>query len=208
MRMLRTLLGVTVAALLLTAAARAQPAAQPSPEQKVLQNMFEAKAVDPAILSPAAAALPVPVLQAIIDGFRAQLGSIQSVTSSGSAYALTFANGTLRASIGLDGQGKIASLVFSDETSQANTAALKRALTAVHVSADWFAPSFLAQLSATQIDASLAQVVAQEGKFVKVDLKDGRYYAVYEKATNPAEVILDAQGRISTLQLGAPAAGG
>jgi hypothetical protein len=171
--------------------------------------MFESQAIHPAVLSAAfTAQLAATALQPIVDGFRTRLGALKSIEKSGTAYSLTFAKGTLRASIALDGQGKVSSLVLSDEVSDADTAALQRVLTAQHVSADWFAPSFLAQAPASQLDAGLSHVQAAEGKFVKVDVRDGRYYAVYEKAANPAQIMLDDAGRIDLLYLGAPAAPG
>jgi hypothetical protein len=201
MRTLRAFVAAVVAALALGAIAQAQ--AQATPGQTVLQTMFTAKTLDPGILAPsAAAALPISALQAIVDGLRAQLGDLKSIKATDADYRLTFSKGTLRATIALDAQNKITTLHFTDEASPASTAALQRVLSATHVQADWFAPSFLAAVPAPQVDSNLAQIAASEGKFVKVDLTDGRYYAVYEKASNPVQIGLDGQGRIATLFLG------
>lgn len=193
--------GIVAAMLLMPSPARAQV----TPEQGAIQRMFQAKTLDASLFADTfTAQLPVATLQSIVDAFRRQLGDLSSVVKSGDGYELTFPKGSLRAKIALDSSGKVTGLLFSDEVSDANRAALERVLRADHPSPEWFADSFLGHVPATQLDATLAQIRGQEGKFVRVETRDGSYYSVFEKAENQTQIMLDAAGKITTLFLGPP----
>lgn len=203
MRLFGLTSGVIAAMLFVLSPARAQTPA----EQAVLQKMFQGKALDASMFADSLTAqLPIATLQSIVDGFRRQLGDLKSVVKSGDGYDLTFPKGSLRAKIVLDSSGKVSGLLFSDELSDANRAALEQVLRADHPSPEWFADSFLGHVPATQLDATLAQIRGQEGKFVRVETRDGSYYSVFEKAENKTQIMLDAAGKISTLFLGPPTA--
>ena len=196
------LLGILVPALV-----PAGSSAQASPEQAVVQAMFTSPTVDPSAFAASfTQQIPVATVQALIDGYRKRFGAVKSVGKAGDDYLVTFANGTVLTTIKLDGGGKIEGLRFHDETSPADTAAVEKVLSAEHVTADWFAPSFLAQITPAQLDTVLAQVRAQEGKFLSLEVRNGLYYAIYEKAENPVHVALDADGRIAALLLSPPVA--
>jgi beta-lactamase class A len=198
----RLILGLFVALLVLAA-----PAIAATPEQTALESMFHAKAVDPSLFAETfTAQVPVSTVQGLIDGYRRRFGELRSVAKDGSDYQLTFPKGSLRATINLDSNGKIAGLLFHDEVSDADRAALERVLKADHVSPEWFADSFLAQVPVVQLDAGLAQIRAQEGKFAKVEVRNGSYYSVFEKGENKTQIALDSAGKITTLFLGPPTA--
>ena len=114
---------------------------------------------------------------------------------------MTFERGTLLASISLDAGGKIGGLVFHDETNDATRAALERFFTDRAPSAASFSDAFLAHIPLAQIAAITAQIKASEGKFVRLDLRDGAYYAVFEKAENHVQAALDAASKFTLLLL-------
>ncbi len=151
-------------------------------------------------------AVPPTQMQTIVDDLRARLGPLTSVAKAGSDYALTFAKGGMRATIALDTAGKVASLVLHDETSDVDRRALERFFTQQPPQADWFAPSFLAAIPLDQIAAIKAQIVAQEGAFERLEVRDGAYYAVFAKAENHVIVATDADGKFTGLRLLTPVA--
>jgi hypothetical protein len=190
----------TLAAVVLIAGALPAAGAQPSPEQTVLRAIFTEKAVDPSLFAASfTAQVPVATVQSTVDTLKTQLGGLSSIKKAGSDQELLFAKGSLLASIVLDSQGKITSLLLHDEIDAANQAALERVLRADHVSTDWFAPSFLAQVAAAKIDEILAQMRSQEGAFQRVEVRDGSYYSVFEKDESRTTISLDAAGKIQAL---------
>jgi beta-lactamase class A len=110
------------------------------------------------------------------------------------------------ATMTLDAAGKVSSLVLHDETSDAVRRALERFFTQQPARADWFAPAFLAAIPIDQIATITAQLVAQEGAFERLEVRDGTYYAVFAKAENHVIAALDAEGRFTTLRLLSPVA--
>lgn len=84
-------------------------------------------------------------------------------------------------------------------------AALVRILTATHLQADWFAPSFLAQVSVAQVESVLAGGKATLGAFKSVKAQpDGWFLVTFAKGTDRALIAVDAQGRITTLFFAPP----
>lgn len=84
-------------------------------------------------------------------------------------------------------------------------AALVRLLTATHLQDDWFAPSFLAQVSAAQVESVLANAKATLGAYRSVKAQpDGSYLITFAKGTDRAQIALDAQGRITGLFFAPP----
>jgi len=85
-------------------------------------------------------------------------------------------------------------------------AALTRLLSSPAISADWLAPSFIAQIPATRLETDIAQYEATLGKFVRVagQGKNGVLLAVFEGGTLPALIALDERGRIVELLFRAP----
>ena len=108
---------------------------------------------------------------------------------------------SLRATVELDGDGKVAGLRFHDEQSPADRTALERLLRADHADAAWFAQGFLDQISLAQVDALTAQVRAAEGTFVRVDSRAGVYYAVFANAENIVQIATTPSGKIAYLTL-------
>lgn len=84
--------------------------------------------------------------------------------------------------------------------------ALERLFRERPVKAEWFAPSFLAQVSAVQVEQILAQLTGALGAFERVEREDGRFLVVLERGVLPAVASLDEQGRFTALWFDAPRA--
>ncbi len=75
-------------------------------------------------------------------------------------------------------------------------AALVRLFTADHVDADWFAPAFLSQVSAAQVETIVGQLKAQLGAFKSVKPEEQKYRVLFERGDDLASIRLDDNGRI------------
>ena len=204
-RSLRTLALFAMVALALTTAATAQ---SPSPDpQAALVTVFTSPHVDG---SPFAASflaqVPLTTVQAVLDDYRQRLGNVSMIrpTTYQPDYVITFARGTVLATVSLDASGKITLLRLHDETSESNRAAIVRLLSAGTPQAAWFAPSFLSSVPLTQVAAIVAQVDTQEGAFERLEVRDGAYFAVFAKFENHVLAKTDAQGRFTELLLRPP----
>jgi len=79
-------------------------------------------------------------------------------------------------------------------------AALVRVLTAPREQSAWFAPAFLAQVSAARIEQVVAGVKARFGPYQAVASRpDGSYLVTFARGTVQAQIHLDGQGRIDGL---------
>ncbi|HTX60377.1 MAG TPA: serine hydrolase [Verrucomicrobiae bacterium] len=80
-------------------------------------------------------------------------------------------------------------------------AALSRLLAAPAVSADWLAPSFIAQIPASKLDSYIEQYKKTLGTFLRA-IPSGRadeYLAIFTNGTLPSLIALDDRGRIIEL---------
>jgi hypothetical protein len=194
------------ATALLIVAATSAGGATPSAQQSVLKAIFTAKTVDPQLFAASfTAQVPVSSVQSIVETFKAQLGELSSIEAAGSDEELV-SKGSLLATVALDAQGKITGLLLHDEVDAANQAALERVLRADRVSADWFAPSFLAHVPAAQVDDVLAQIRLELGAFRRVTVRNGSYYSVFEKGESRTNVMIDTTGKINALLFRPPGA--
>ncbi len=145
--------------------------------------------VDASMFAPTfLAQIPAPTVGGIVRDYRARLGALASVSSlprdkGAGTYLLTFPKGTVLATIMLE-SGKIASSLLHDETSVAIRAALVHHFTAP-LKADRFSDSFLSVVPIDGVGAIERQLVATAGPFVRLDLRDGAYVAVFTKAEHP-----------------------
>jgi len=79
-------------------------------------------------------------------------------------------------------------------------AALVRVLTAPHEQSAWFAPLFLTQVSAAQVEQGVAAIKAQFGSYKGVTPRpDGSFVVTFARGTAQAQIHLDVQGRIDGL---------
>lgn len=78
-------------------------------------------------------------------------------------------------------------------------AALERLFTERPVRAEWFAPVFLQQVPPAQVEAILQQLAGALGRYQSIE-PDGPHFRVnFERGVVPAQISLDAQGRIQGL---------
>jgi beta-lactamase class A len=79
-------------------------------------------------------------------------------------------------------------------------AALERLVTAESISPDWFAPSFLAQVSVLQVQSILISLTTELGNYQGVEQNGNDYQVVYDKGIVPALILLNAKGQITGLR--------
>ncbi len=176
--------------------------AKDAPDVAFVRALFAAPTVDASLFDAAfTQRVPLTAVQTQIDSYRRRLGTLQTVEQYPTGDRLHFASGSLRATIEFDTEGKVAGLRFHDEQSPADRMAIERLLGAPHADAAWFAQGFLDQISVAQVDALTAQVRAAEGTFVRVDSRDGVYYAVFANAENIVQIETTASGKIAYLTL-------
>lgn len=78
-------------------------------------------------------------------------------------------------------------------------AALERLFTSATIDPDWFAASFTAQVSVTQVEALIAQFKSQLGAYQGVHPLADHFSTEFEKASLPTYIVLDGTGRITGL---------
>jgi hypothetical protein len=189
-------LGCAVVAVWRPRAARADGASAVT----FLTHLFRATPVDPGAFSDAfTKQIPVAAVQALVSGYRDALGALQNAAPDASGYLLTFARGTLRATVEFDPAGKVTSLSFLDERSPADRIALERLLRSDQPAAVWFAPSFAARMPLDAVARFLTKLHADEGAFVRVDERSGGYYSVFERGESRTQISTDAAGKIRLL---------
>lgn len=89
------------------------PSAPATPES-ALARLFTEKRVDGEWFARSFAnAVPPSKVQSIVDDIKSELGAFSGVEKSGEGWSILFAKGKVPAKIGLDGEGRIASLWFS-----------------------------------------------------------------------------------------------
>jgi len=77
--------------------------------------------------------------------------------------------------------------------------ALERLFTQQPPRAEWFAPVFLQQVSVAQVEAILQQLTGALGKYEGVEPDGPNFRVNFERGSVPAQISLDAQGRIQGL---------
>ena len=83
-------------------------------------------------------------------------------------------------------------------------AAIDRLFLGEEIQADWFAPAFLAQLPAAQVQAIVRQLTAPLGEYRGVTASGDRYLAEFEGGVVPVHIVLNASGQIAGLFLEPP----
>lgn len=78
-------------------------------------------------------------------------------------------------------------------------AALERLFTAQPIQADWFAPTFLAQVPLAQIESVVADLRTNLGHYQAVQTAGHGYRVQFERGAVPTQIVLDLRGRISGL---------
>lgn len=77
--------------------------------------------------------------------------------------------------------------------------ALTRLFTASHIDSTWFAPSFLSQVSAAQVETIVGQLTSQLGAFKSVEAERSKFRVTFAGGDDMASIALDDSGRITGL---------
>ena len=83
-------------------------------------------------------------------------------------------------------------------------AALERLFTTDPITAEWFAPTFLAQVPVSQIQQIIASLSKELGQYRGVETEGEQYRIVFERGTIPTKIALNEQGQISGLLFQSP----
>jgi hypothetical protein len=151
------------------------------------------------------AAMPLERVSAITTGITGQLGPYQSIQQNIDSFTVRFANGSVQATVQMDGDA-IAALRFFDTQSDAASGSLAALFSSEKISTDWFAPAFLAQFPAAQIQSAVSDIRKQLGRFQSADASsDGSYTVTFDKGTDRVQITLDGDGKVSALSLDPPA---
>ena len=151
-----------------------------------------------------AQASPAQVQQAR-DSVIAALGAYNAATADGNGtFVVHFQHGTANAQIQLDNAGRIDGLVFTDvqsahahppRTKLTPQAALDRLLSSPVPLSEWFAPTFLTQVSIALLQQTIAGLSDSLGPYLSVAVKpDGTFQAHYGLGVLNGTVHLDQQG--------------
>ena len=78
-------------------------------------------------------------------------------------------------------------------------AALERLLNVDPISAEWFAPAFLAQVPVNQVQQIIYNLKAELGKYQSVQADGSDHLVVFERGFVPTQILLNNQGQIAGL---------
>jgi len=158
------------------------------------------------------AQVPLATITAQLASIRQAYGAFVRLETLEGRPLAVYERGTLLVtSAGVDAQGRLTSfgavpgpVPQGAGPTPAQRAAAVQTLTRVfgpeRVDAALFAPDFLAAVPVTALDATLAEVRAGFGAFVRIDVSGERPQVIYERgALNVTQFAQDAQGRITAL---------
>lgn len=83
-------------------------------------------------------------------------------------------------------------------------AAIKRLFTEEQIQADWFAPTFLATVPASQVQQIVTSLQTGLGTYKGVQESGQDYLVIFERGSVLTKIVLDAGGRIAGLLFGPP----
>ena len=171
-----------------------------APEQVALQKLFAKGPIDPALFGPNfVSKIPVSDVQSFVDSYTERLGAPSAIVKDGFEWSLVSPKGTIKVNIAFDAQGRISSLLFHDELSPDDLAALQHVLSADKLDPQWFEASFLGVAPLDKLQSVLAGMHGALGAFLRVDTRNGKYVAVFEKGESHAQISTDPDGKINYL---------
>ncbi|NEQ52648.1 MAG: serine hydrolase [Leptolyngbya sp. SIO3F4] len=94
-------------------------------------------------------------------------------------------------------QGLPSSAVLAATISPEN--ALSRLFTTSEIRANWFAGSFLSQISLAQIEQILQGITATMGQYQSIESQGDQYLLTFDNGTVPTRVVLNSAGQITGL---------
>jgi hypothetical protein len=179
--------------------------ADDGPNIATLNTLFSQPHLDPHLFTPNfLAKIPVSDVEAFIGSYVVRLGAPTAIAPQGYEYLVTSPKGSVKVDIAFDDQHRISSLLFHDELSAANLAALQKVLGGDDLSPDWFEPSYLKDVPTEKLTSLLADMHKAMGKLVRVDTQNSTYVAIFENGATHAQVSADIDGRIDYLAFSKP----
>ena len=152
-------------------------------------------------------------MQGYIDQWKSQYGPYKGVSESGDHFSTDFDKASIPTFIKLDADGRIEGLFFQNPIPKPGAApsgsmtaedAIARLFTSDKVNADWFAASFLGQVSVTQVQTIVDQVRSQLGAFKSAKAQGDHFVSEFERGWIETYATLDATGRFVGLFLRSP----
>jgi hypothetical protein len=175
-------------------------AAANAPEVAALHRLFAPAPLSSSLFAPRfLEKLPVSDVQSYVDSYKERLGAPTEIVKNGIDWDVTSPNGSIKVKIGFDSHGRIANLLFHDELSADNLAALQRVLAAATISPDWFEPSYLDDVPTSKVESLLTDLHAKLGAFIRIETRGGKYFAIFEKGETHAQISADPDGKIDYL---------
>jgi hypothetical protein len=196
-------------AFALAGALLAPASADVATETAAVKSLFESAKIDPAAFtSTFVQAEPLDIVQGFINSYKQRLGTPTAYDFDGFQFRIKSPKGSIGCSIALDQAGKISNLLFHDELSASNLAALQRLLSAPKADPAWFdaAPGQVAKTD--KVDEVTGNLRSKFGNFVRIETRKKGYYVVYDHGEAHAQISTTADGKIYHLEFAedAPAA--
>ncbi len=149
-------------------------------------------------------AAPYSTIRSVTNGYSARFGPLQSVVPAGADYRLSFDRGTVLATIAVDAGGKITGLLFHDEESAPDTAALNAYLTKTRIDPAIVATEARSPSTIAMLQGARDSLTSAGGSFVKLDARPTGYVAVFDRIESHVNVMTDANGLITYIVFSPP----
>ncbi len=177
--------------------------------QAALVRLLTVTPIQPAwFASSFLAQLSVTQIRQITARIATEFGPYTGVTAApDGSYLVRFQHGTASAKIHLDGKGRIDNMALTflgltgaGSVNSTPRAALAHLFSVPFIPSSWFAPSFLAQVSAAQIQQSITEITAEFGPYESIAaLPHGAYQVRFQDGSATAQIHLDSRDRIDGL---------
>lgn len=83
-------------------------------------------------------------------------------------------------------------------------AAIDQLIRAKQIQADWFTPTFLNQVAASQVQQIITDLKSSLGSYKGVQAEEKDYLILFERGSVPTKIALDSDGRIASLLFQSP----
>ncbi len=174
--------------------------ADPVAETAAVKALFASDKIDPAAFTPAfVSKVPVDGIQGFIDSYKERLGTPLRFDRDDTQLRIVSKGGSIGCDVALDQQGKISDLLFHDEMSAADLAALQSVMVAPKADAAAFEKSFAADVPMTRIDDVIGGLRTKFGAFVRIEARKRGYFVIFEKGLAHAQISVTADGKIDYL---------
>ena len=181
--------------------ANALPAvADPAAETAAVKGLFSSPKIDPSTFTTRfVSKVPIDGIQGFVDSYKGRLGNPIRFDRDGTQLRIVSKGGSIGCDVALDQEGKISDLLFHDEMSAADLAALQSVMAAPKADPALFEKSFAADVPMTRVDDVIDGYRTKFGAFVRIEARKRGYYVVFEKGEAHAQISVTADGKIDYL---------